>query len=240
MQEFNFIKHQFISLGLPINEHYLNRYLKFILSLPILNREDGYCESHHILPSSLFSQYTNKSFSWNQKSIDAKAHMICHWMLWKALPKNDSMCYAFYGMSHQIEGRRSYKINSKTYAKMRMDWSIINSEQLSKRFKGKQLSEEHKAKIREARKNQIFSEETRAKIGASRRGMKQSEEAKAKQILAQTGRKHSEETKAKLRGQKRSEEVRAKMSASAKGKPKSEEHKAKLRVSNCNNLFEEF
>ena len=70
--------------------------------------------------------------------------------------------------------------------------------------------------------------------------MKQSEEAKAKQILAQTGRKHSEETKAKLRGQKRSEEVRAKMSASAKGKPKSEEHKAKLRVSNCNNLFEEF
>jgi hypothetical protein len=119
---------------------------------------------------------------------------------------------------------------------------------------GRKCSEETKAKMREARKKQVFSEESKIKMSKSQTGKTMSKETVRKIVDANTGKKrteefvekmklilndpemklrlseahkglrHSEESINKMRGRALSEEHKAKLR-----KPKSEEHKAKLR-----------
>lgn len=120
MRDIAFIKEEFLSLQVPINIHYLDRYIKFIIALPEM--VNGYGERHHILPQCMFPQYKSKSLSpWNQKKIDARAHYLCHWLLWKAFPGSNKMSSAFWGMSVMQKGDRQYKINSTAYSKVRIE-----------------------------------------------------------------------------------------------------------------------
>lgn len=120
MLEFDFIKDRFLSIGIAINEHYLDRYIRFILSLPEI--KGGYGEYHHILPKIMFPEHKLIGDScWNQKRIDARAHYLCHWMLWKAFPRYGPMATAFWGMCVMKRLGRSYKINSKAYGSARLD-----------------------------------------------------------------------------------------------------------------------
>jgi group I intron endonuclease len=102
---------------------------------------------------------------------------------------------------------------------------------VSKRFKGKPLSDEQKQKISATKKAGYHPY----------RGKKLTEEHKEKNRQAQIGRKHSEETKAKMRANKLgknnpnygktfSDEYRAKLSAAQKGRRHSPETKAKMRA----------
>jgi len=90
-------------------------------------------------------------------------------------------------------------------------------------FYGKKLSEEHKQKLKEARKNKLHTEETKEKIGKSKIGN-----------INMLGKKHSEETKKlmseKAKGRVMSEETKKKVSESKKGiSTATEETKIKLR-----------
>lgn len=68
---------------------------------------------------------------------------------------------------------------------------------VSVRFKGKKLTEQHKEKLRIAKRH--ISSETRLKIGAASRGRKHSERSLEKMRLSKIGRKASAETLKKLR-----------------------------------------
>lgn len=104
---------------------------------------------------------------------------------------------------------------------------------LSKAFKGKPKSEEHKKNLwmnREKKQTPIVN---KVKIKSSgMKGKKHSEETKLKLSKASKGRKHTDESKLKiskaLKGKKHSEETKLKISNSGKGRKMSEEHKNKL------------
>lgn len=124
MKDFCVLKEYFLSLNIPYNEHYLDRYLKFILSLPEITKKEGYGESHHILPKSLFPQFRlKKDAPWNQKRISARAHYICHWMLWKAFPENRDMMLSFWIMLSCKSRDRDYSVGSISYDILRTEFS---------------------------------------------------------------------------------------------------------------------
>lgn len=88
------------------------------------------------------------------------------------------------------------------------------------RFKGRALSEEHRAKLRAAWRNRgPVSEVTRQKMRAAMLGKKMPLSDDARQRIA-----------AANKGRKRSTETRARMSAAKSGKPRPDHVKAKIRA----------
>lgn len=63
---------------------------------------------------------------------------------------------------------------------------------------GRKLSEDHREKLRIARKYRVFSKETRLKISASSKGRKHSDESKKKMSLSHVGKRLSDEHRANL------------------------------------------
>lgn len=93
--------------------------------------------------------------------------------------------------------------------------------------KGRQMSEEHRAKLLEANTGRKMSEENRAKVSAVHRGKVVSAETRAK-LSAATQRQFASQGNP-MQGRTHSAETRALMSAQRKGKPLSEEHRARMR-----------
>lgn len=220
MQDFNFIKQQFLSLQIPINEHYLNRYIKFILALPELKRKDGYCESHHILPKakSLFPQYEKKNIApWNQKKIDARAHQICHWILWMALPGNRAMHSGFWHLANIRKGELISRVNSRAYRNAKEEHSLWMSNRL--------VSKETREKLRQANLGKTASLVTKSIMSINNVGFK--------------GMAHTEENKKKMRDLKidisLSDEHKINLSIASLGKPKSDKHKENIRANHVGN-----
>lgn len=153
-----------------LNQHYINRYNKFLDKLKNQVIE-GYTEKHHIIPRSL-GGCDNKD---NLIALTARQHFIAHWILWKAYGNN--MARAFFMMSNF--GKYG-KVNSKTYSKARQDYS----EQVSIQLKGKpsqcSFTPEHREKLRQAKLGRKLSEETKEKIRLKSLGRKLTEETKMK------------------------------------------------------------
>lgn len=106
--------------SIPHNPHFLKRYYNFILGCQKVNegKELGYTEKHHILPKSLFPDYTNLVINnWNEAILTARQHYLSHWLLWKAY--GGLMAIAFHFMVH-IESDNGYKrLPSKVYQMLR-------------------------------------------------------------------------------------------------------------------------
>ena len=69
------------------NQHYLNRYWKFIQFCQNRELKEDYVEKHHILPKAkdLFPEFANISVHpWNEVELTAREHIIAHVILWKA------------------------------------------------------------------------------------------------------------------------------------------------------------
>jgi hypothetical protein len=119
-----------ILASIPHNSHYLNRYFRFIKGCQKVNEDfDGYTEKHHICPRSLFPEY--KSFGkhpWNCTALIARQHFIAHWILWKAYPDFRCMSKAFFLMTHS----KNQKLDSRTYARLREEYSEIARESVRK------------------------------------------------------------------------------------------------------------
>ena len=115
------MKHYFISAGVDDNI-ILNRYLNFILHFKNFPTTNNYTENHHILPRSLFPEYSNEK--WNNIPLSARQHFIAHIMLWKIF-KTKQMTYALWGMKNQSapNQKRSSKLNSKMYKKLKEEIS---------------------------------------------------------------------------------------------------------------------
>lgn len=147
----DFLLNKFLNINENINIHHLLRYVKFMISLPDLNRKITYCESHHILPISLFPEFRYKTENpWNQKKITARQHFIAHRLLWLALVDNKEMTDAFWLLSNI----RSNKVNSKIYEKLKQAKSTRQSELMtgnSNRL-GIPHTEEFKNRFSESRK----------------------------------------------------------------------------------------
>jgi len=112
-----------------INIHYRTRYENFIKTIRLLGaRNLDYSEKHHIIPKSLNGTNSKE----NIIQLTLREHHLAHWMLWKAYPYNNSLCFAFYAMCNK--NINSYKnkyfkpISSKIYAKLK----IKANEEISK------------------------------------------------------------------------------------------------------------
>ena len=63
-----------------INSSLLKRRVK----LEKTNKNHKYYEEHHILPKSIFPEFTDlKIHAWNSVLLTAREHFICHLLLWK-------------------------------------------------------------------------------------------------------------------------------------------------------------
>lgn len=180
MRDIYYIRNQFLSLGMKMNLHYLNRYLKLILRAPEMDK-DRYGEYHHILPSSLFKEFRSRRLcAWNQKRICARTHYLCHWLLWKAIPNDYRMAeaFAFMSISNDLHNRTD-RTNSKASANAKLDANRLKSLSMRERFKdrsqhprtGKKLTDEQIKNLSESHKGHKHSEETRRKMSESRVGL---------------------------------------------------------------------
>lgn len=108
----------------PNNTFYIKRYVKFIST--IQESEEG--EEHHILPKSLFPEYSDfRLYPENKKKLSYKAHYIAHLILWKAL--GGKMAHAFQMMT---VGRTVKVKNSNLYNRLRLELKELRSSRMNK------------------------------------------------------------------------------------------------------------
>jgi len=210
---------------------------------------DGYYETHHIIPKSLGGTNLKE----NLVNLTAREHFICHLLLTKMYEGDakSKMIHAAWAMTTlENEFQQRYKITSKIYESLRIEYAELVSNRLSGK-PGRKHSEETKKKLSLAmagKSNGPMSEESKRKLSESMKGKnvgkKRTLEQIQQQSLRQTGKKrapHSEETKEKLRlanlGKKKAPdtiETRVKKSLASKGKTKSPGQVAKQRESLLN------
>jgi hypothetical protein len=181
---------------------------------------DGYSEKHHIIPKSMGGTDARS----NLIALTPRQHFVAHWMLWKAYGGN--MGRAFFMMSNF--GKYG-KVNSRTYAMARADYSLQVKQQLAikpntyvattetrqkmrEKKLGKKLSPEHIEKVRQASTGRKHSEETKRKVSEAKKGIatrgagwQQSQETRNKIGQAQVGALNH------MHGKKHSMETRLKM-----------------------------
>ncbi len=181
-----------------------------------------YFENHHILPKSIYSEYSNLNENkWNSVLLTPKEHFICHILLWKHYRYiNDKNATIKMSMAlRKMNNNNTY--NSKVYEKLKLNlkhtqltkdkmsnsfkgriFSQEHKENLSKANKGNSrgsLSQEHKDKISQAGMDRIVSKATRKKLSDLKKGIKFSEEHKKKLSESALNRKPmSQETKDKM------------------------------------------
>lgn len=112
------------------NSHYLNRYVKFILSCQ-QNISTENIEEHHICPKAkdMFPEYRDgKKFPWNIVKLTYRQHLIAHRMLWKAY--GGSQTYAFVGMNQQKSKRGNIQLkSSRAYARAKEESNALLKKQ---------------------------------------------------------------------------------------------------------------
>lgn len=106
------------------NEHYLNRYIKFINHFKDIKFIKGMVK-HHICPAAddMFPEYSNfNKFKWNRINLTHRQHYIAHMLLWKAY-RNKSMTYA----ANMMSNFQGLKYSSKLYQKLREEFALLTS-----------------------------------------------------------------------------------------------------------------
>lgn len=109
----------------PHSQFNLDRYIRFITGCKMTSYPLTVMETHHILPKCLGG---DDDFE-NLISLPAEYHFVAHWMLWKAYRTTRGLSYAFSLMAttNKNHSGRTRKINSKTYALLKKDKSVSQS-----------------------------------------------------------------------------------------------------------------
>lgn len=195
-------------ISCPNNMFKENKYTKFYFQIIERSKErevNGYVERHHILPKSLGGSNESKNIA----VLTAREHYICHWLLTKMVKDKDALhkmsCAFFYTcfgtnkqdkkysakeyersrtiMAKEKLGRRnSPEAHRKTYEKgflIKWNGSEEQKQHLSKLYKGRKFSDEHKKNISLAKQKNPFpkgnpmdKEEFRIKVSESKIGLK--------------------------------------------------------------------
>lgn len=129
------------------NQHYTKRYINFINNVMEQKiSEFEYTENHHILPKSMFPQYSSLFQNpWNRCVLTARQHFIAHLILAKAC--GGSMWLAFHFMTYGHQSKL-YVTKSYQYEELRRNASDF----IRKNNTGKKHSEKTKEKISKSRK----------------------------------------------------------------------------------------
>lgn len=134
------------------SEHYLQRYLRFMNSIlkSRPNRKTKFeTELHHILPKSLFPEYSNlKKNSWNKIHLTYREHFIAHWLLYKSI-KHPKTTFAFWAMHHQQSSTRDTlrSTPSVVYSTLREQAAKFQSSER----KGVKLSDDVRKRMKDQR-----------------------------------------------------------------------------------------
>jgi hypothetical protein len=163
------------------SQHYFNRYLKFI-NYCQNSRKTKFIEKHHIIPKSMGGSNDNN----NLIELTAREHFIAHLLLWRAF-RNKQTNFSLWSMQMK---QRSFKINSKTYQKLKEEHQILQSERMKK--DNPMYKKECKEKISNHKKGKTLSYETKQKMSECRKGIKKSEETKFKMSQSAKGKKKSD------------------------------------------------
>lgn len=113
--------------------------------------KDCYVEVHHIVPKS----FTSDDSPTNLVRLTAREHYIAHLLLWKmqfVAPYHKKMNYALNCMMNKLSktNRRTYKINSRLYQSMRIEYSELMKIDMSGKgnhFYGKKHSQDTMEKM---------------------------------------------------------------------------------------------
>jgi len=129
-----------------------------------------YKEKHHILPKSLGGSDSKD----NLVELTFREHFICHRLLVKITDglNKRKMIYGLWAMSMSNNNQKRYRINSRTFEKIKND--RIQSQI------GIALSEERKKNIQKSLLGKVQSQETRNKRSKSRTGFRNTIETKIK------------------------------------------------------------
>lgn len=184
------------------------------------NRDiSGYYEKHHIIPKCVGgSDHID-----NIVKLSAREHFICHWLLHVMHPDNDSLFYAFDLMCRYSNcGKQKRYVPSSRVIEA---CKIERSKRMSKQFKNRVITEEHKKKLSDSAKNRVgankgrqFSEEHKKRLSDSKKGKM------AYNVIGENN-------------PMKNPEIAKKVSNAKKGKPSNrkgciltDEHKQKLRL----------
>jgi hypothetical protein len=112
----------------PHNQHYLNRYIKFISNYVNQPPIKYKTQKHHICPKAndLFPEYASfKSNKWNAVNLTHRQHYIAHYLLAKTY--KGSQIFAFWAMcnkqSPKDSRKRTYNVHSKIYENFKIEFS---------------------------------------------------------------------------------------------------------------------
>lgn len=115
------------------NKHYTKRYINFIFGCIKKNidlPEEVYTENHHILPKSIWPEYSELNLNpWNCSVLTARQHLIAHWILAKAID-SQGMWYAFKVMmfmknsnqNRYIPHKRTIEIATRRHSSKLREW----------------------------------------------------------------------------------------------------------------------
>lgn len=195
---------------------------------------EGYCEKHHVIPKSIYSQniahqLLNKyniidiSSKENILKLTAKEHFIAHMLLVKIFDNVDKNCYikmlfAFNIFKNKYKKSKQYSLFRERYSK---EMSILLTGKPSRAL-GKKWSEDSKKKKSE---NHYMKGKTYIDIY----GEEIANQLKNKRSEHKKNRIVTEETKLKIKNRIISEECKRKISESKRGIPLSLERKNEIK-----------
>lgn len=159
----------------------------------VKNADYVYYETHHILPSAVFPEYSClKSNPWNKVLLKAREHLVCHLLLPKFVADKAAqfkLTHALYAMTQQSNSQQQ-RHNSRLYSYAKQAMTAI-------------------------RKDPIASKAWRNNLSKANKGTKNSMFGKTGPLNPFFGKTHTDETKkllsAKAMGRKNSPEACEKM-----------------------------
>lgn len=195
---------QLIKQELIINQHYWNRYVKFINSRAVIDTSSG-TEIHHKWPKS----YGRVDDDYNLVNLTLREHYLAHWILSRAM--RGKMSAAFWLMTNlrnksgrmYDEARRNAPSHAHTEAtkdKLRYKKTDEHKRKISEAHLGKQKPASMKLKLKETimSKSQEWRSNRSSAGGKSLAGVPKSEEHKKKLADNNIARNSSEDQRAKV------------------------------------------
>lgn len=134
--------------------HSLSRYLKLVKCYSSTDAPEGYCEKHHILPRSVFPEFSKES--WNIIKVPARVHFLLHYILFLAI-QDERILKAFIFMRSSNAYQSDRYFNSKMYEKAKLEYSNVCKAKVKdlNPFFGKTHSDEYKEKVSKRMKGRV-------------------------------------------------------------------------------------